>query len=141
MAYDYINRIENMGGVIKCIEQGWIQNEIQNSAYQQQLDLESKKEIIVGVNEFIQKDKKSDVDVLKISEDVATEQIQRLAKFKKNRDNNLVKSYCEKITHAAETDTNLMPLFVEAVKNNVTLGEISDSLRKVFGQYRETVKF
>ncbi len=140
-AYDYIDRIENMGGVIKCIEQGWIQNEIQNSAYQQQLDLESKKEIIVGVNDFIQTDKRTNVEVLKISEDVAREQIQRLTLFKSKRDNALVKSYCEKITNAADADTNLMPLFVEAVKNNVTLGEISDSLRKVFGQYRETVKF
>jgi len=141
LAYDYIDRIENMGGVIKCIEQGWIQNEIQNSAYQQQLDLESKKEIIVGVNDFIQTGKKTDMDVLKISEEVATEQIKRLVSFKNNRDSKLVKNYCDKISNCAEGSDNLMPLFVEAVKNNVTLGEISDSLRKVYGQYRETVKF
>ncbi len=141
MAYDYIHRIDNMGGVIKCIEKGWIQNEIQNAAYQQQLDLESKNEIIVGVNDFIQSDKNKDVDVLKISEDVARDQIQRLTKFKKSRDNDKVKTHLHAISIAAENKDNLMPLFVDAVKDHVTLGEISDSLRKVFGLYREAVKF
>ncbi len=141
LAWDYIERIEGLGGVIPCIEKGWIQNEIQNSAYQQQLNLESKEDIIVGVNDFIQNEKNSDVDVLKISEDVATEQIKRLTAFKNKRNSQLVSKYCEQISQAATNKENLMPLFVEAVKNNVTLGEISDSLRRVFGQYRESVKF
>ena len=137
-ALDYIERIEGLGGVISCIEKGWIQNEIQNSAYQYQLDVESGRETIVGVNDFIQ-DSKSDVETLRISEDTAREQIQRLTKFKKSRDVARVDSALEKIANAAEGKDNLMPLFIEAVEAKATMGEISDTLRKVFGQYKETL--
>ena len=137
-AYAYIERIEALGGVIKCIESGWIQSEIQNSAYQYQKAVESKEEIIVGVNEFTQKEH-STPEILKVSEAVATEQIARLKKFKAKRDANAVKLHLEKIQNAAGSKENLMPLFLDAVDNNVTLGEISDALRKVFGLHKETI--
>ena len=138
-AVEYIERIESLGGVVACVESGWIQSEIQNSAYQYQKDVEAKREIIVGVNEFTQSDE-APVETLKISEAVARDQIQRLQAFKKARD--------AKATAAAPYqnrkrrtlgNTNLMPIFIEAVEAKATLGEISEVLRKVFGLFRENV--
>ena len=137
-AQAYIDRIENMNGVIACIENGWIQNEIQSAAYKFQMDLEKGEEIVVGVNQFV--DSKSEpFETLKIPEDTAKEQVQRLKAFKQKRDDKLVQKQLEKLTNAAQSDDNLMPLFIEAVDNNVTLGEISDALRKVFGLYKEKI--
>lgn len=135
----YIERIESLGGVIACIETGWLQNEIQNSAYQYQKDLEKNKEIIVGVNQFIQTETHR-VQTLKVAESVAREQISRLKEFKNRRDHNKVASALETITNAAKGgSSNLIPLFIDAVEKHATLGEISDALRKVFGQHKEHV--
>jgi methylmalonyl-CoA mutase N-terminal domain/subunit len=137
-ATDYINRIEAQGGVVKCIESGWIQREIQTAAYNFQRALDSKEEIVVGVNEFTQASTETP-EILKVSEATAVEQIARLKKFKAARDSAIVSSHLEKIRNAASGNSSLMPLFVDAVENGVTLGEISDSLRKVFGLYKETI--
>lgn len=137
-AQEYIQRIEGLGGVVACIESGWIQNEIQNAAYQYQKDVESKKEVVVGVNAFVQAEEE-EVETLKISEATAREQIERLTRFKKNRDSEKVKSCLTQIENAANGKENLMPLFVQAVEAKVTLGEISDRLRKVFGLFKETI--
>lgn len=139
LATEYIERIESLGGVISCIESGFIQGEIQNSAYKQQLDLESKKEIIVGVNKFVQSED-SNTQVLKVSEEIAFEQIERLTKFKKQRDQEKILEQLDHIKDAAKNKKNLMPFFISAVKNKVTLGEISDALREVFGSYKESIK-
>lgn len=137
-ATDYINRIEAQGGVVKCIESGWIQREIQQAAYNFQRAVESKEEIVVGVNEYVQTAKENP-EILKVSEEVAREQIARLKRFKENRDQALVKTHIERIKKAAEGKENLMPLFIDAVENNVTLGEISDAMRSVFGLFKETI--
>lgn len=137
-ASNYIRRIEELGGVVKCIESGWIQREIQNAAYRFQKAVESKEEIVVGVNDFVQKAGEP-TEVLKISEATAREQIERLKAFKAKRDAAAVRTHLEKIRNAAEGNGNLMPLFIDAVENKVTLGEISDALRSVFGLYRETI--
>jgi methylmalonyl-CoA mutase N-terminal domain/subunit len=137
-AMDYIQRIEGLGGVIKCIESGWIQREIQQAAYTFQRDIENKTEIIVGVNDFIQKSNEK-TEVLKVSEATAQEQIARLKRFKAARDAGMVKAHLERIRNAASGNQNLMPLFIDAVENNVTLGEISDTLRSVFGLFKETI--
>ncbi|MCB0361176.1 MAG: methylmalonyl-CoA mutase, partial [Bdellovibrionales bacterium] len=139
IANSYIERIESLGGVIACIESGWIQNEIQNSAYKFQLEVEDGREQIVGVNCF-QQESFAKIETLHISEEVAREQISRLKAFKAKRDNKIVNKIREKIKTAASNDKqNLVPLFVEAVEQKVTLGEISDDLRKVFGPYKETI--
>ena len=138
-ARKYMERIQSLGGVINCIDSGWLQNEIQTSAYQFQKDLESKNEIIVGVNEFTE-DASLDVETLKISEGVSREQISRLKDFKKRRDQKKVLLHLDKIKSASQdSKSNLMPLFIDAVADNVTLGEISDVLREVFGRHRETI--
>ncbi len=138
-ALQYIERIDSLGGVVSCIESGWIQNEIQSAAYQYQKDVDSKKEIVVGVNDFIQ-----DFEPpfpLKISEEMVRDQLTRLASYKKSRNQKELQSQLEQVRSAAKGDQNLMPLIVNAVKVGATLGEISDVLRSVFGQYRESVKF
>lgn len=139
LAQDYINRIDKLGGVIKCIQDGWIQKEIQISAYKFQKDMENKKEIIVGVNALQDEKDNSPIDILKVDPEIEKEQIQRLQIFKKSRDLKVIEKHLEKIRNAAEGEANLIPLFVDAVSDKVTLGEISDSLRKVFGQFKETV--
>lgn len=137
-ATDYINRIEGLGGVVKCIESGWIQREIQQAAYNFQRAVESKEEIVVGVNDYIQASNET-TEVLKISEETAREQVARLKRFKENRDPASVQRHLERIRNAAAGNENLMPLFVDAVEGHVTLGEISDALRSVFGLYKETI--
>jgi methylmalonyl-CoA mutase N-terminal domain/subunit len=137
-AMEYIERIEGLGGVVSCIESGWIQNEIQNSSYQFQLDLEAKREIVVGVNDFTQEES-GRTDVLKVSERTAAEQIERLKKYKGQRDSKKAAAALEKVRVAAQGDQNLMPVFVNAVENSVTLGEIAEELRKVFGLFKESI--
>jgi methylmalonyl-CoA mutase N-terminal domain/subunit len=137
-AGEYIERIEGMGGVIACVESGWIQNEIQNASYQFQKDLEAKREIVVGMNEFVQNEPYPS-DILKVSEAVSRDQITRLKAFKAKRDPKVVAAQLAKIKAAAEGTQNLMPLFVEAVEKSVTLGEIADQLRQVFGLFKESI--
>ncbi|MGE4133764.1 MAG: methylmalonyl-CoA mutase [Bdellovibrionales bacterium] len=137
-ALEYIERIEALGGVISCIESGWIQNEIQNASYQFQKDLDAKREIVVGVNQFVQEEA-GDPDVLTISEQVAREQIARLKAFKTKRDSKKVAHSLEKIRQVASGTDNLMPVFIEAVENHVTLGEIAGELRQVFGLFKESI--
>ena len=137
-ATDYIRRIEDLGGVVKCIESGWIQKEIQQAAYAFQRAVESKEEIVVGVNEF-QQAETTEPEVLKITEAVSQEQIARLKRFKASRDTKKVSAHLEKIRTTASGDSNLMPLFVDAVEDKVTLGEIADALRASFGLFKETV--
>lgn len=137
-ATEYIRRIDEMGGVIKCIESGWIQREIQTAAYRFQKAVESKEEIVVGVNDFVQEEP-GEPEILKVSEAVASEQIRRLKTFKAARDTKSVTAQIQRIKAAAQGGANLMPVFVDAVESGVTLGEISDSLRGVFGMYKETI--
>lgn len=137
-ALEYIERIEALGGMISCIESGWIQGEIQNSAYKQHLDIERKDQIVVGMNKFSQ-DSKSDVQTLRISEEVVCEQIERLKDFKSRRRDDQVQKCLEQIKQAALGKENLIPFFIDAAENSVTLGEISHTLREVFGKYRETI--
>ncbi len=137
-AKEYIDKIDSMGGVVRCIETGWIQREIQNAAYKYQLDVEKKDQVIVGVNDFIEENE-STAATFKIDTKAVKEQIQRLKKFKKARKDKLIKAHLEKITNAAQGEDNLIPLYIDAVKDKVTLGEISDALRKVFGLYKESI--
>ncbi len=138
-ALEYIERIESLGGVVSCIESGWIQGEIQTAAYEFQKAVDSKKEIIVGVNEFTQ-GSSVHMETLKVSEKVGLDQIERLKKFKASRDQDKVKSCLSRLEAAAKGSDNLMPHFIECAENKVSLGEISDQLRKIFGLHKEAVK-
>jgi methylmalonyl-CoA mutase N-terminal domain/subunit len=135
-AREYIERIDTMGGVIKAIEKGYIQNEIGNSAYQYQREVESKKRIVVGLNQFtIQEPPPS--NLLKVNPEVEKIQKEKLTKVKKERDNDKIKDILKRLKKAAQGSENLMPITLEAVKCYTTEGEIADTLREVFGVYQE----
>ncbi len=135
-AMEYIQKIDEMGGAIKAIESGYIQQEIAESAYQYQKEIESKKRIIVGVNQF-QIEEPPLRDILRIQPEVEKYQKEKLSRVKKERDPGKVKEALAKLKKAAQGTDNVVPPILEAVKAYATLGEISDTLREVFGEYRE----
>jgi methylmalonyl-CoA mutase N-terminal domain/subunit len=135
-AREYIERIDTMGGVIKAIEKGYIQDEISGSAYQYQKEVESKKKIIVGLNQFTIEEPPPS-NLLKVNPEVEKIQKQRLAGIKRGRDNEKVKDILKTLKKAAQGSENLMPITLEAVKCYTTEGEIADTLREVFGTYQE----
>ena len=125
-----------MGGAIAAIEKGFVQKEIESRAYSIQKEIESKKRIIVGLNEF-EVDESVDVALFKSDPELARKQQVKLEELKKRRDPEKVKSCLASIRKAAEGEDNLMPFFVEAVKTYATLGEICGVLREVFGEYQQ----
>ncbi|MFH1227218.1 MAG: methylmalonyl-CoA mutase family protein [Planctomycetota bacterium] len=132
----YFEQIEKMGGVIPAIEQGFFQKEIAKSAYQYQQEIESKKRIIVGINDFVEKEGLP-IEVLKIRPKVEREQYQRLMSLRKSRNNKKVKKSLEAIRQSTKDGSNLMPRFLEAARNYATLGEIIHVLREEFKEYKE----
>ncbi len=130
----YIAKIDEMGGALASIEQGYMQREIQNAAYDAQKAIEREEEIVVGVNKF-QVDET--IDIERLSVDPAIEQAQRakLAKLRENRDEKKVAELRGRLETAAKGGENLMPLFIEAVEHDMTLGEIANVLRAVWGEY------
>lgn len=138
-AMDYIQKIDDMGGAIAAIEKGFFQKEIADSAYKYQKEIDEKKRIIVGCNEYTIEEDKYPVELLRVDPKVEKEQVARLQKLKRERDNKKVNAILEKLHYAAEKDENLMPTIIEAVKAYVTLGEITEVLRKVYGEYKELI--
>jgi len=138
-ALEYIEKIDKLGGVIRAIEKGFIQQEIQNSAYQYQKDIEEGKRIVVGVNKF-KINEGLPKGLLKVNPEVGRKQVEELNKLKEERDNDKIKEKLKSLEKAAKTDTNLMPLILDCVKSYATLGEICDVLRSIFGEYKESVK-
>ena len=135
-AKKYIDKIDELGGVIKAIETGYIQNEIQNSAYQYQKDVEKGEQVVVGLNKFTVEEKPLG-NLLRVDPEKERFQKEKLAKVKAERDNSAVQAALKKLQAAAQGSDNLLPLTLEAVKVYATLGEIADVLRGVFGEYRE----
>jgi len=133
-AEKYLNKIEEMGGMIRAIESGYVQNEIANSAYEYQKKVESKERIVVGVNKF-QIAEPPPSGLLKIDISVGERQIAKLKKLREERDNQAVRQALDQLKKAAEQNENLMPLILDGVKAQATLGEICDALREVFGEY------
>jgi methylmalonyl-CoA mutase N-terminal domain/subunit len=133
---EYIQKIEAMGGAIKAIESGYIQGEIGESAYQYQKEIETKKHIIVGLNQF-QMEEEPLRNILRIKPEVEQYQKEKLARVKKERNNTKVKETLAVLKKAAQGTDNVVPPILEAVNVYATLGEISDTLREVFGEYRE----
>ena len=134
-AWELVNKMDAMGGSVNAIEQGFMQDEIARSAYEYQRNIENGTKIIVGVNKFAV-DKEAPIPGFKIDDSIRQLQIEKLIVLKSKRDNNKVNECLKSITTAAKDGNNLMPLVIEAVENYCTLGEISDTLRKVFGEYK-----
>ena len=137
-AFDYIRRIDEMGGIIRAVEEGFPQKEIGESAYRFQREVEEGDRLIVGVNAFKSPTDRSNITLLHIDEQVAKEQVDRLVALKASRNQSLVDTALAKVEAACRNEKlNLMPPVLEAVKAYATLGEVSDVFRKVWGQYRE----
>jgi methylmalonyl-CoA mutase N-terminal domain/subunit len=136
-AIEYIDKIDSMGGAVKAIESGFMQNEILNSAYAYQKEIENKDLIVVGLNEFVSEGEPLR-DILKIDPGVERYQKEKLARVKEERDSSLVKRNLEVLRGTAEGDGNVVPPILDAVKAYATVGEISDVLRDIFGEYRES---
>ena len=137
-AADYIRRIDELGGAVAAIETGFQQSEIQEAAYQTQRAIERGDEVIVGVNKF-EVEQKPPEGLLRVDKQVEADQIARLRDFKAGRSSSDVEACLAAITKAAKGSDNLMPHILHAVKQKVTLGEISDALRSVFGEHIENV--
>ena len=138
-AFEYIEKIDKMGGMLKAIESGYVQREIAESAYNYQKAVESGEQVVVGVNKFTIEEDKKDLEILKINEEVEKRQVEKLKKLKQERDNTLVKDRLEKLKKAAMGSDNLMPYILDCVRAYCTLGEMADVLREVFGEYQDTV--
>jgi methylmalonyl-CoA mutase N-terminal domain/subunit len=133
-AKEYIHKIDQMGGALKAIELGYIQGEIQDSAYRAQQAIEREEQLVVGVNSF-QSDEKITLERLRVDPAIEQAQRARLSTLRQQRDAGRVSTLLNQLENSAKGDENLMPLFIECVENDVTLGEICTVLRKVFGEY------
>lgn len=135
-AFDYIKKIDDMGGIISCIDNGYPQNEIANAAYVYQKQLDKGQKTIVGVNKY-HSENEEDMILHKFDKQVENRQIKRIKKVKSSRNNKKVESSLTKIRDAAVNGNNLMPFIIEGVREYVTLGEISNIFRDVYGEYSD----
>ncbi len=133
-AQQYIDKIDAMGGSVKAIEQDYIQQEIARSAYEYQNKVESGESILVGVNRFTEPEKAA-VNLFRVDDSIRRQQMEKLEKLRKERHNEAVEQALAQLFEAAKGSQNLMPFILNAVENYATLGEISDTLRRVFGEY------
>ncbi|HEV2426359.1 MAG TPA: methylmalonyl-CoA mutase family protein [Terriglobia bacterium] len=137
-AGEYLRKIEAMGGVLSAIESGYVQREIQQSAYRYQQAVECGQQVVVGVNRY-QAGGSQHLPILHIDPAVEEAQVERVRHLRARRDGSRTQAALDAVESTARTDVNLMPVILEAVKAYATVGEISDSLRHVFGEYRESV--
>ncbi len=135
-AYDYFDKIDALGGVVRAIEQGFFQREIAASAYRYQREIEKQVRIVVGVNDFRTAEQLS-IPLLRMDPDGERRQLERLACLRQQRDNELLATRLAALRQAAQGSENMMPYIIDAVRAYGTLGEICDVLRGVFGEYRE----
>ena len=136
----YIDRIDEMGGALGAIEQGFFQEEISRSAYEYQMAIEQEKQVIVGVNRFADEDE-DPPSPPSLDPEIERKQVARVKAFKANREQQDVQQTLHQLKTAAQTDTNLMPYIIDAVRCRATLGEICDTLRGIFGEYERPERF
>ncbi len=134
-------QIEEQGGVVKGIEQGWFQRRIAESAARQQWEIEQHRRLIVGVNEFVTEEEELAIPVLKVGARAEVEQRERMAKLRATRDEQVVGQRLAALTKAAATSQNLIPLILDCARAYCTLYEIRHALEIEFGAYREPVFF
>ena len=137
-AREYLNKIEAMGGILKAIERGYVQQEIQNAAYEYQQKVDRHEAIVVGVN-ALQLREERPIPLQRIDESLERKQVDRLRALRAKRDRAKWQAALKQVEDTARGTGNLMPTIVEAVEANATLGEISDVMRRVYGEYHETV--
>lgn len=134
-ALEYIRTIDQMGGALNAIESGYMQREIQDAAFQFQKAIENKEEIVVGVNQF-QVEEKLELEALRVNPAIESGQRARLAELRQQRDSQQASELLSHLDSAARGQENLIPLLIECVENDLTLGEICNVLRKTWGEYQ-----
>ena len=137
-AAELIARIDGMGGMVRAIEQGFVQREIQNAAYAYQKQVESGERVVVGVNRYVQQDQ-TPLPTLQVDPAIETAQVERVSQLRARRDSALAGRALDEVESAAKATVNLLPPILSAVESYATLGEISDRLRRAFGEYKEAV--
>jgi methylmalonyl-CoA mutase N-terminal domain/subunit len=137
--FEYIRRIDEMGGAIVAIEKGFFQKEIADSAYKYQREIEEMKRTIVGVNDYKIEKEEMPIELLRVDPKVENEQLASLHELKQERNKKKVEEVLGKLRRSAEKDENLMPVIIESVKAYATLGEICEELRQVYGEYKELI--
>ena len=135
-AWEYIEKIESMGGMLVAIENGYPQKEISDAAYRQQIEVEKGERVIVGVNKYVSEEPRP-IPMLKIDPEVEKRQVERLKQIKRERSSSAVSRCLRELKEAAEKDKNLMPYILECVRNYTTEGEIIDTLKEVYGVYTD----
>jgi len=138
LAKEYLDKIAALGGMLKAIERGFVQQEIQNAAYEYQQSVDRHEATVVGLNRFEQ-EQEVPVPIQRIDEAHERRQVERLRSLRAKREANKSSLALDRVQEAARSGENLMPRILEAVESYATVGEISDAMRKVFGEYRETV--
>ena len=139
-ATKYIDKIDEMGGAVAAIEKGYMQHEIVESAYKHQQEVEAKKRVVVGLNQFAAEEE-TPIPTLRVNPALEKKQVEQVRALRRKRDKQKVKSVLNRLHAAAEKEENLVPIMIEAVKNYSTLGEICGVLRQVYGDYRAPTIF
>jgi len=139
-AYRYFDRIQDLGGVIPAIRKGFFQQEIANSAYRYQREIEDKERVIVGVNDFVV-DEQPEVEPLRVTEASLKAQVERLRRLRRTRDAKKHTQSLDRLRKACEGDENTMPFILDAVRAKATLGEVIDVMREVFGVWEEPLLY
>jgi methylmalonyl-CoA mutase N-terminal domain/subunit len=140
-AEELFGEIDNVGGVVKALESGWLQRRIAESAMRQQWEVEQHRKVVVGVNELVTEEPELTIPILKVSEDTEREQRERLAKLRTARDAERYGQAIDALRDAARTEANLIPYILDAARADATLFEIRAAMESVFGAYREPVFF
>jgi methylmalonyl-CoA mutase N-terminal domain/subunit len=139
-AYDYFERIEKLGGVVVAIEENFQQREIAEASFRYQSEVERGERIVVGVNRYELEDEQP-IEILRIDPDLERKQIERVREVRERRDAAVVEAALKRLADDAASDTNLMPAIMDASRAYVTMGEMCDTLRRVWGTWRETPVF
>jgi methylmalonyl-CoA mutase N-terminal domain/subunit len=137
-AAEYLGKIEVLGGMLKAIERGYVQREIQNAAYEYQQAVDQEDAIVVGVNRFEVEEEKP-IPIQRIDPTLEPKQVERVRALRAKRDEGPWQSALNSVEDAARSGANVMPRILNAVEAHATVGEISDAMRKVFGEYKEAV--
>ena len=140
-AEDYFRKVDEMGGVIPAIEDGYFQREIARSAFEYEKKINEKSRIVVGVNDFIKEDEKIEIPILEIGTDVEENQNASLVKLREERDSQAVAAALANVEASASSEQNLLPPIIEAAHAGASLGEIVTAMKKVFGEWNETPAF
>jgi methylmalonyl-CoA mutase N-terminal domain/subunit len=139
-AMKYLDRIEDIGGALRAIENGYQQREIQEASYRYQKSVDEHYRTVVGVNEFTTEED-THPEILRVRQEVVDRQVQRLNRVRSERDSGKAEQMLIRLEEAAKSETNLMPVLIECVESYLTIGEICHVLRSVFGEQREFMVF